>query len=183
MKTPYKISAIFLLLFLTFSCTKEVDFDQIDDVDIHTSYLVTLVYFNLEAPDFLTSQNIEEPVQADVIQASFANVSQKYVEKVKLTILTNNEFNRDFNVEIIFFDIDQNPIYQLDPILIPANSTELTTVIEIPSQDIPVVFNTAYYGFIIALSASSDGSVLQPDDVYSLEFKSSLELFFNYKNI
>ena len=183
MKTPYKISSFLLLLFVILSCTKEVDFDQLDDVDIHASYIVTLVYFDLYAPDFLTSENIEEPVQVDVVQASFANVSQKYVEKVELTILTNNDFNRDFNVEIVFFDRNQEPIYQLNPISIPANTTELTTIIEIPSEDIPVIFETAYYGFLIALSPSSDGSVLLPDDVYNLEFKSSLELFLNYKNI
>lgn len=183
MKTPFKISSLFLLLVLIFSCTKDVDFDQLDDVDIHTSYIATLVYFDLYAPDFLNSENIEEPIQADVVQASLANVSQKYVDKIELTILTDNDFNRDFNVEIIFFNRNQEPIYQLNPISIPANSAELTTIIEIPSEDISVIFETAYYGFLIALSPSSDGSVLQPDDVYSLEFKSSLELFLNYRNI
>ena len=49
------ISLIFLALSVIFylqSCTKPVDFDQIDDAEIHANYILTQVYFNLGASDF-----------------------------------------------------------------------------------------------------------------------------------
>lgn len=180
---PLKLSIIILFLITAFSCTKSVDFDQIDDVEISPSYLITLVYFELYAPDFLDSGNIEEPFQADVVEASIVDVPEKYVEKVEFTFITDNYFSRDFNVEIVFFDRDKNPIYKLSTILIPANSNELTTIIEIPTEDIAVVFETAYYGFLLELVPSEDGTIILPNDASNLEFKSSLHIFLNYKNI
>jgi len=44
-----------------------------------------------------------------------------------------------------------------------------------------MVFNAQYFSFIIQLLPSNDGSVILPSDTSELIFKSSVELFFNYK--
>lgn len=180
---PLNLSIVVLLLFTCFSCTKSVDFDQIDDAEITPSYIISIAYFELFAPDFLDSTNTEESLQFDVVQASLKNVSQKYLEKVEFTIETSNVFNREFNTQLIFFDAQQKPIYTLNPITISANSLDSVSVIEIPNEDIHFIFEAAYFGFFLQLLPSKDGSTLAPDNESYIQFKSYVELFFNYKDI
>lgn len=183
MKSTFKISVIFFILITFFSCTKDVDFNQLDDAEINTSYILTLAYFKLYALDLLDSNNNEELSQVEVVQASLADVSQEYLEKVELTFETTNIFNREFNVQVVFFDANQNPIYELDPVLIPANSAALETIIEIPFEDLHYIFETEYFAFFIVLFPSEDGSVITPSDDSYVEFKSSVELFLKYSTI
>lgn len=182
MKTP-KLCIFILLLFLSYSCTKDVDFDQIEAVEITPNYLITLVYFELYAPDLLDSVNIEEPLQVDFIKAPLKDVPKKYLEKVVFTIETTNVFSRDFKTQIIFFDAQQEPIYALTPILMPENSFETVTVIEIPPEDLHFVFEAEYFAFFLQLLPSDDGSTISPNDDSHIEFKSSIELFLNYSDI
>lgn len=183
MKIPFKITSILLMLFLILSCTKDIDIDQLDDVEISPTYLITLAYFELHAPDFLDSINTEVPIQVDVVQASMSDIPQEYLEKVEFTIETTNIFNRDFNAKIVFFDANQKPIYELAPILIPANSIELETIIEIPAEDIHFIFDTEYFAFFLQLLPSDDGSTISPDDDSYVEFKSSVQIFLKYSDI
>lgn len=177
-----KLITITLLLLTLFNCTKAVDFDQVDEVEITPSYLITLAHFELYAPDFLNSVNIEEPIQVDIIQASLKDVSKKYLDKVQFNIETTNVFSRDFNAQIVFLDAQQNAIYNLNPIFIPANSSKLATIIEIPTEDIQLIFETEYFGFFLELLPSNDGSEITPNDNSYVEFKSSVELFLKYTN-
>ena len=173
---------IALILFCFQSCTKSVDFDQIDDAEIHANYILTQVYFNLGASDFLDENGNEIGLQLDAIQAPISGSAQKYLEKIEFTVITENDFDRAFNIEIVLFDMDQNPIYVLNPnINVLPNSSETTTIVEIPNDEIAMVFNTQYFSFIIQLLPSNDGSVILPSDTSELIFKSSVELFFNYK--
>jgi len=173
---------IALILFCFQSCTKSVDFDQIDDAEIHANYILTQVYFNLGASDFLDENGNEIGLQLDAIQAPISGSAQKYLEKIEFTVITENDFDRAFNIEIVLFDADQNPIYVLNPnINVLPNSSETTTLVEIPNDEIAMVFNAQYFSFIIQLLPSNDGSVILPSDTSELIFKSSVELFFNYK--
>ena len=173
---------IALILFCFQSCTKSVDFDQIDEAEMHANYILTQVYFNLGASDFLDENGNEIGLQLDAIQAPISGSAQKYLEKIEFTVITENDFDRAFNIEIVLFDMDQNPIYVLNPnINVLPNSSETTTIVEIPNDEIAMVFNAQYFSFIIQLLPSNDGSVILPSDTSELIFKSSVELFFNYK--
>lgn len=175
------IIAIIVFAFFQ-SCTKPIDFDQIDDAEIKATYIVTQVYFDLMAPDFLNEFGQEIPLKKDIIQAPLNDSSQKYIEKITFTIVTQNSFDRAFNVQIILFDVTQKPIYVINPtIKIPANSGEITTIVEIPKEDISVIFNTEFFSFFVQLLPSTDGSVISYDDDSTLYFKSFVELFLNYK--
>ena len=178
LKLLIALSVIFYLQ----SCTKPVDFDQIDDAEIHANYILTQVYFNLGASDFLDENGNEIGLQLDAIQAQISGSAQKYLEKIEFTIVTENGFDREFNIEIVLFDADQNPIYVLNPIInVLPNSDETTIIIEILNDEIGVIFNTQYFSFFIQLLPSSDGSVILPSDTSELIFKSYVKLFFNYK--
>jgi hypothetical protein len=62
-------------------------------------------------------------------------------------------------------------------------SPELTTIIEIPKEDIPVIYNTQYCGFHFLLLPSADGIAISLNDNGSLELKPAAKLFFNYRKI
>ncbi len=174
-----------VLVFLFFQgCTKEVDFNQLDDANIHTTFISTLVYLNLTAPDFLNVINQEIGVTSDFIEAPITDDSRPYLEKVEITLITENTFDRNFKLSVIFYDAFGAPIYVLQPIInVPKNSPKLTTIVEIPIEDIPVIYNTKYFGITILLSPSADGSIISVNDTSTLGLKSSAKLFFNYRKI
>lgn len=181
MRTP-KVIIVFIAILCFQSCTKPIDFDQIDDAEIKPNYIVTQVYFDLVATDFLNELGGEITLQNDIIQAPINGSSQKYIEKIEFTIVTQNSFDRAFNVQIILLDAAQTPIYTFYPtIQIPANSGEITTIIEIPKEDISVIFNTEYFNFYVQLLPSTNGSVISPNNPSTLNFKSYVTLFLNYK--
>ncbi len=180
--TKFIASALVFLVFQ--SCTKEVDFNQLDDANINTTYNSTLVYLNLTAPKFLDQFNQEITETFDLIEAPISTDYKAYLEKLEFTIITKNGFNRTFRISIIFYDKYKQPIYELQPIInVPENSPEITTIVEIPKEDISVIYNTQYFGFHIFLTPSDDGSVITINDIATLNLKSSAKLYFNFRKI
>ena len=99
------------------------------------------------------------------------------------TIITENSFDREFLINVIFFDENQIPIYQLNPtITIQPNSSSTKTII-IPQSDIDFIYKAKYFGFNIEMPPRVDGGVLSGNETYKLNLKSSVELFFNYRKI
>jgi len=179
--TLKKVVVFFLVIFLIKSCAKDVDFNQLDDASIQTTYLSTLLFSNFDAPKFLNEFNEEITVSTDFIEAPIADDSKPYLEKVEFTIITNNTFDRSFVFHVIFYDDFGTPIYTLNPILIiPKNTSKLTSIIEIPQNDIHFLYDTRYFGFTLSLSTSTDGSVLLASNTSTLELKSFVKLFFNF---
>lgn len=179
-----KITAAALVILFFQGCTKDVDFNQLDDANIHTTYISTLIYLNLSAPDFLNDLNQEISVTSDFIDPPITDETKPYLEKVEFTVITKNTFNRNFKLSITFYDAFGSPIYILQPIInVPENSSEMTTIIEIPKADIHFIYNTKYFGFTILLSPSTDGSVISINDTSTFDLKSSAKLFFNYRKI
>ncbi|MFO7673434.1 MAG: hypothetical protein R6V74_06990 [Lutibacter sp.] len=179
-----KILATALVILFLMGCTKDVDFNQLEDANIHTTFISTLIYLNLAAPDFLNDLNQEIKVTSDFIDPPITDDTKPYLEKVEFTVVTKNTFNRNFKLSITFYDAFGAPIYVLQPIInVPENSSELTTMIEIPKQDIAIIYNTKYFGFTVFLSPSTDGSVISINDTSRFDLKSSAKLFFNYRKI
>ena len=70
--TPKKIISLLITILLLQSCTKDVDFNQLDDANINASYIVTLVYFDVEATNFLNEYNEEIELTSDVIESKIS---------------------------------------------------------------------------------------------------------------
>jgi hypothetical protein len=179
-----KIAATLLVILFFMGCTKDIDFNQLDDANIHTTFISTLIYLNLTAPDFLNDLNQEIKVTSDFIEPPITDESKPYLEKVEFTVITKNTFNRNFKLSITFYDALGTVIYVLQPIInVPGNSSELTTIVEIPKPDIPFIYHTKYFVFSVVLSPSTDGSVISINDSSKFDLKSSAKLFFNYRKI
>jgi len=178
---PKKIS-YFVLFLLCFSCTKPIDMDQLDDTSLDTSYLFTLIHLNLNAPKFLDDLNQEIPVTSDMMSIANLDDLYPYLKRAEFTVNTANSFNRNFTLNILFYDKDQKLIYTLKPaIIVPANSSELTHVLEIPESDIDVIFNTQYFGMEMSLWNSTTGDAIEVTDDYEFVLKSSVKLYFNFR--
>jgi hypothetical protein len=183
MKITKFTAAAFIILFFQ-GCTKDVDFNQLDDVNVHSTYIATLTYLNLTSSDFLDDFNQEIRVITDFVEPPITNDSEPYLEKVEFTVITENSFSRNFRLSITFYDEFGTSIYVLQPMInVSENSPKLTTIIEIPKQDIPYIYNTKYFGFAILLSPSTNGSIISINDTATLNLKSSAKLIFNYHKI
>ena len=181
--SPKKLIVLLITILLLQSCTKDVDFNQLDDATINASYVATLVYFNIEALNFLNEYNQEIEWTSDVIESKISTASQKYLERVEFTVITENSFNRSFDINIVFFDGVGNPIYQLKPSIQIEPNSSTKVIIEIPQSEIDNIYNTQFFGFSILMSKSDDGTVLSGDEDFKLNLKSSVELFYNYRKV
>lgn len=172
---------LFLVIVCLQSCTKPVDFDQIDDASFDAVYITTLIHLNLNAPNFLDELNNEISLKSDVIEVPISNSLEPYIEKVEFTIKTENTFDRTFSLNFVFFDAFSSPIYTLKPTInVPGNTTELTTILVIPQEDIGIIYDTEFIGAAIRLFPSDDGSILGMNETSNLNLKSSMKLFVNY---
>lgn len=185
MKIYNKILLIATLFLTTQSCTKSVDFNQIDDARIQSEYIVTLVNMDLTATNFLNNFNDEIPVSSDLFQIQSPNNSaEPYLEKIEFTVMTENSFDRNFSMDFVFYDRNGQPIYTIQPtIFVTENSGKVTTVLEIPQSDIHTVFNTKYIGAFLVLYPSSNGSVLDINTSGNFNLKSFMKLYFNFKTV
>ena len=182
MKTLTK-TLLLVSIFLLSGCVKDVDFDQVDDANIYASYIVTLIHFDLAPIKFLDEYNQEITYTSDFVAAKISNDSQKYLERIEFTTITENTYNRDFTIDVIFYNEALTPIYKLSPSISVNSNTNSTIIIEIPENEVQYIYEARYFGFSVAMSPSTDGSTLSADETYNLNFKSSAELFFNYRNI
>lgn len=177
-----KITVLFLISFCFQSCTKDVDFNQLDQANVQSTYLATLIHLNLTARDFLDGFNDEIPLSTDVVRTPITKEAEPYVEKIEITIITQNTFNRAFTFNFVFYDRFNSLIYTIQPtIIVPKNSGEKVTIIEIPKSDLSIIYNTQNIGAYLSLLPSSDGSVLTANETGTLNLKSSAKIFFNYK--
>jgi len=166
------------------SCTKDVDFNQINDASIQTTYISTLIYANFSAINFLDTSNQEITYTTDFIEAPIDKSTIKYLEKVEFTVITTNSFNRGFNFYFNFFNDAVQLVYILQPTInVEPNSGETTFILEIPPEDIQVLNNTRFFGFLVELTGSNDGSTLSGTEIATLSLKSSVKLFYNYRKI
>lgn len=180
---PFKLLIVFLSLMVVQSCTKEVDFDQIDDASVQTSYIVSTAYVNFTAPDFLNHLNEEIEVTSDFIIRKFNDSGKDYLEKVELTIETENSFDRNFIFSIEFFNKEGDLIYTVQPVVNITSNSELTTVLEIPSEDTHFFYEAKFFGFTFVLPPSNSGNSIDLSTEGTLTIKSAIELFFNFRKV
>lgn len=176
---------IFLFIFMALaSCTKEVDFNQIDDANVHSVYTSTLVYADFSAIKFLDDYNQEISYTTDFIEAPIDKTTIKYLEKVEFTLIINNTFNREFNFTFHLSNDAQNIIYTFNDkvVNVPPNSEKSNSLL-IPIDDIHFLKDTRFFEITVELKPSTDGSTLNGTETGNLNLKSSAKLFYNFRKI
>ena len=167
------------VLLLCFSCVKEVDFDQFDEVEIRSVYIASLAFFQLVADDFLDDNFNEIQQLEDFVIPQLNTDSVDNLEKMEFAFEFSNSFPRDFFATVYFFDIDGNVIYKLEPdITILRNTKSIQTVITVEQPYISLIYSAYRAGFVMQMQ-SDDSEPFTYDTDGELSLKSSLTLYLN----
>ena len=175
MKT-FKILVVTAFLFI--ACVDDVDFDQVDDIEINTSHLITLVHFNADTTYFLDDFGNESLFISDTTELPIfeGTYNENYLIQADFQFVLSNTFDRDITFQFEFLDINDNEIYQFNPLLINPIVSPFDETQTIFEPDIPLVLPTEKVVINIRLDAGS--TPLNPDLGMDLNFQSALTLHY-----
>jgi len=139
MKNVVYIILLFNLIFV--SCVKDIDFDQIDDIEIYTDHNASLIYSTLDVSDFLDDFGNETLFLSDTtrIPIFIGSYTENYLIQADFNYKITNTFNRTVIFQYEFLDENNNSIYSFQPIHITPNSIDSEFTQTIVEVDIPSV--------------------------------------------
>ncbi|CAH8291946.1 hypothetical protein EV196_10721 [Mariniflexile fucanivorans] len=118
---------VILINSMCLSCSKPVDFDQVNDLEITPVMESSLVYLNQPATSFLNDGNQISTVQ-DYVQVQFFN-SDFIVDnlvKAEFVFETTNSINSGFQVKVDFLDVNSQLQHSFS-FLVEASTNNLNT--------------------------------------------------------
>lgn len=169
-----KIGVLFCLIFSVVSCVKDIDFNQANQLELQPTYVASLLTFDLKQTSlFNLVTNTEIVTIENTYSFSFTrdvNIEKK-VQKIVLNFQFNNPFNRNFEVEYLFFDTNNIATYKTLIINVPANSANFKHQEEILISSNPNLLKTEQMHSKIRLLPSTDNSVINVNEAKSFNFK------------
>lgn len=164
---------------LFFSCTKDLDFDQIDDFSATPVVKSSILFFTLNQFHFLSTSGEVNTVR-DLLPFNF--LESKYVkenlEKVEIEFRIDNQFNRNFTVDVEFLDDSNAVTHSFSTFNISSNDSSF-----IPIETILVSSNSQFLSstkirVTINLLPSSNGSTLDSAVDQTIKFESGGTYYF-----
>ena len=132
---------------LAISCVKNVDFDQVNDLQLTPVFDVSLLFFE-ETPDRFIADDMEVignfiSDTTDLVISENSFVIEN-ITRAELEFEFTNTISRNFRAEVVFLNAERVPIRTID-LNIPENQAgSATTHIEnFPKEDINVIAATA----------------------------------------
>lgn len=117
-----KILAIIILVTLSFSCSSDLDFDQVNGLKLKPTVVANFGSFDIPANQFV-SGGVEQTLTGDLV--NFNVFSYDYftesLVRADLFFEFNNTINRAYLVNLVFLDYNNTPIYTI-PFNVPAYS-------------------------------------------------------------
>lgn len=160
-------------VFIT-SCTKDVDFNQIDDLVLQPVVASDLIFFNAPATKFYVNgselSTVKDSVIIDLFNRDF--VVENLV-KAEFVFEATNSINRAFNVQIDFKD-DLNVLrhsFSVSSTASPTNSDILVTHIEV-FENATLDALKASNKVVLTVQALSGGSPLNDNTPGRIHLKS-----------
>ncbi|MGO4772988.1 hypothetical protein ACEN2I_15105 [Flavobacterium sp. W22_SRS_FK3] len=174
----HKITSLLVLIFLSFSCSSDLDFDQIDDLKLEPVVVANLTYFNIPANDFIDNGN-EQNIAFDAQDFNpFRNsLMREDLIKAEFNFEITNTINRAYKIDLVLIDAQNNTIETLS-FDAPANSgnsnvLNFTEVFE--NQRLANLKRTVKIGFVLTMAA---GPPLTENSVGNLKLRSDATLYF-----
>ena len=166
-----------LLLSLLFSCVKDTDFDQLQEVVLSPNIEVNLLFFEINSNEFIDpATGIARPVLSDVTDIPFLDDSdtQEGILKADFLYEFENTTSIDYQATISFKSGASSVMYALD-ILVPAGSIgNPQTHVVIDEIDVPEIYQITQANKI---SVSIDPMGQLPTDG-SLKMRSKATFYF-----
>lgn len=173
-----KFLGIFILSTFFFSCSSDLDFDQVNDLKLEPVLVGNLATFDVPATEFVIDGN-EQNVAGDVMNFDvFRNTYfTDSVRRADFFFEIDNTINRDYRINLYFLDANNNPLYTI-PFDVPAYTgvQNLVTKTEIfQNTKLDQFKKTMKIAFVITMYP---GPALTENSLGSLKLRSSATVYF-----
>lgn len=179
----YKRIIGILLLFLSFSCSSDLDFEQTEDFSAQPVFTTNLAYFPLEANQFVIN-GVEQSTFSYSANVDFFDTAfvRDDMVRAELYFRVKNTINRAYTYNVTFIDINNIPIKNI-PINVLASVTDTEIVKEqteiFDSSNIDILKNTKSILFSIIMDPA--GPPLTATSPGRVELSSSITAYFDVK--
>jgi len=164
-----------------FSCSSDLDYEQADDFNIQPVFTTNLAYVNGPATNFLYN-GVEIPIVSVVSDVDF--LTTEFVKddliKAEMYFRIKNTIARGFELNIVFFDENDAPLYTVPLNIGESHGTEI--VVEhteiFTTAKVDIIKKTAKMGFTVTMLP---GTPITPTTPGRVELSSSLTAYFTVK--
>jgi len=168
-----KISSILFSVFLLFSCSSDLNFDQVNDFKIEPVFVANLAYFNIPANRLIDDggTNVYPDVRDfDVFKEKFFT---ERLKKAEFDFEVENNINRAFVLNMLLLN-DQNEVLQTISFTVPSYKGT-PNVIKYPTEvfenaRLDLLKQTQKIGFVVVIAS---GPPLNSQSEGNLKLRSS----------
>jgi hypothetical protein len=173
-----KIKGIVILSILFFSCSSDLDFNQVNDLKVEPVVIANLATFDVLANQFVIG-GVEQPISGDLLDFNIFKDSyfNNSLTRADFFFEINNTIARAYKINLVFFDANNSPLYSI-PFDVPAYTgvPVVVTKTEIfQGTDLTVLKNTSKLGFAVVMPPGVP--VLTASSLGSLKLRSSATLY------
>lgn len=182
-KKVYHIMALLMGLFVLSACTKEVDFNQIDELELNPIVESSIIYFDSPASQFYN--NGEITVSQDFVLIDIFNnkLTVDYLTKAEFTFESTNSIDREFQLQIDFVDVNDTTQYSVT-LLAPQspNNTDIVTeqVVVFEGNSLQALKSAVKIVFTITLQS---GSPINENSIGNIQLKSKGLFYFTINDV
>lgn len=174
-----RIILIALLILCSFSCSSDLDYDQVNDFNIQPVFTTNLAYLEEKAPDFVEN-GVEDPFFYYLTNVEFLNKSfvQEDLVKAELYFRIKNTISRAYRFNVTFLNASNAPIYTITMDVPEYNGTEtLTEKTEIfTAANMSILKNATKLNFSVIML---QGLPLTESSPGRVELSSSITAYFD----
>lgn len=180
MKQSYlnKILATFILVFSSFSCSSDLDFNQVNDLKLEPVVVGNLTYFDVPANAFVASNGTEYDLAFDAQDFDIFRDKyfRSYLQRADFFFEINNTINRAYTLDIVLLDQNDKPLYTMHFDIPAYSGTEnIITKTEIfENAKLDLLKSSKKMGFVIAMAP---GPALNKNSTGSLKLRSSATVY------
>lgn len=174
-----RILGVVFLAFFSFSCSSNLDFDQVNDFKSEPVIVANLATFDVAANQFVEG-GVEQIVSGDLMSFDIFNESflNTNLNRVDFFFEIDNTINRAFKMDLYFLDDTNQVVYRI-PFDVPASTgvQNLVTKTEIfENANLDLLKKSTKIAFIVTMYP---GTMLDENSLGSLKLRSSATLYFN----
>lgn len=170
------ISLLFLVL-ASWSCSSDLNFDQVNDVKIDPVVTANLTYFDLQAHEFVNG-GVEAPFLITDFDFDVFNDPFLYDHLVRADLFfeMTNTIDRRYLIDVVFLNNSNEALYYISfDMLASTGSPQVVKKTEVfKDLDLNLLKQTKRLGFRLAMLP---GNLLTENSLGSLKLKSSATIY------